>query len=90
MVGPYQIASYYGAVAGHRNVHKLSELHAAGSWQFRILLSLSNQSNLCTRLLRCFVLEHSVYKTKHLRSLTEYAETNLLYQLISTFLKQYT
>ena len=86
MVGPYQIASYYGAVAGHINVHKLLELHAAGSWQFWILLSLSDQSKLCTRHLRCFVLlEHSVYKTKHLRSLSEYAETNGLHQLISSF-----
>ena len=42
MVGPYQIASYYGAVAGHRSVHKLSKLHSARSSQFWILLSLSN------------------------------------------------
>ena len=88
MVGPYQIASYYGAVAGHINVNKLKELHVAGSWQFWIILSLSNHSKLFTRLLRCFVLEQSVFKTKHLRSLSEYAETNWLHQLISSFLKQ--
>ena len=32
---------------------------------------------LCTRLLKCFILEHSVFKTKHLRSLVQSFERRL-------------